>query len=279
MFPISLILPEIPSIKIVDVGAMDVGPESDAYHDLPGAMTCQVVGFEPVVEECAKLNAQGLPNRVFLPYVIGDGSVQTFHQCAEAYNSSLLEPNMPLLEQFTDFAELFRVVATSPVQTKRLDDVGEASGAEFLKLDVQGGELMVLDGAPNTLRDVLVIHTEAEFVPLYKGQPLFGDLDARLRAAGFVLHRITFLANRPFKPLSAREGEIIVASQLLWGDVVYVRDFLAFERLTEGQLLKLAAILHENYTSYDLVCVVLRALDLKSGSDLEAQYLSYLAPK
>jgi hypothetical protein len=83
----------------------------------------------------------------------------------EGVHSSLLEPNMALLDQFTGFAELFRVVATRPVATRRLDDVPQAAGADYLKLDVQGAELMVLDGAAETLRSVLVVHTEAEFAP------------------------------------------------------------------------------------------------------------------
>ena len=34
---------------------------------------------------------------------------------------------------------------------------------------------------------VVVIHTEVEFVPLYEGQPLFGDVDVYLRAQGDVV--------------------------------------------------------------------------------------------
>jgi FkbM family methyltransferase len=273
MFPISLILPELTTIKIVDVGAMKVG--SDAYEQVAKEFSCEVIGFEALPAECEKLNAMGLSGRRFLPYVIGDGSAQTLHECATAHNSSLLEPNMALLEQFTGFAELFRVVASSPVATRRLDDIPEVAGADYLKLDVQGAELMVLDGAPETLRSVLVVHTEAEFAPMYRNQPLFADIDARMRSLGFVFHELRFVGKRPFKPFPVAEKNM-VASQMLWCDAVYVRDFLAFERLAADQLLKIAAIMHEDFASYDLACFALASYDRKTGSELQASYLSYL---
>ena len=277
MFPISLVLPELAPIKIVDVGAMNTG--DDPYRPLAEAVACELVGFEPVEEECRKLNAEGRGACTFLPYVIGDGATHTFHECAAPYNSSLLEPNRPLLEQFTGFAGLFEVVATSRVETRRLDDVAQAADAEFLKLDVQGAELMVLDGAPHTLRGVLAVHTEACFLPLYKDQPLFGDIDRRLRAEGFALHKVTYHGKRPFAPFPVHEGAGLIVSQNVWCDVVYARDFLLLDRLSGEQLLKLVAILHENYSSFDLASLVLAAYDRRAGTDLQEQYLSYLVPR
>lgn len=274
MFPISLILPEMPTIRIVDIGAMTAG--DDPYARLAEQLPCEIIGFEALEEECRRLNAMGKAGCTFLPYVIGDGSAQTFYECAVPYTSSLLEPNFPLLERFTGFAEMARVVARRPVATRRLDDVPQAAGADYLKVDVQGGELMVLDGAARTLRSALVVHIEVEFVPLYKNQPLFADIDARLRAAGFALHKLPFTGLRPFKPFALDSG---ILSQLLWGDAVYVRDFMSFEALLPEQLLKLAAILHENYNSCDLAAEALRVYDSKAGSSLHPLYVSYVSAR
>ena len=52
-------------------------------------------------------------------------------------------------------------------------------------MDIQGAELDVLQGGENVLSSVLAMVLEAEFVPLYKGQPLYGDLDAFLRRRDF----------------------------------------------------------------------------------------------
>ncbi len=275
MYPIASLLPRLPLLKIVDVGAMDLGEGTDPYDRLCMALPCEVLGFEPVVGECERRNATARAGYRFLPYVIGDGSEQTFYECALTYNSSLLEPNMELLGQFTDFAELFRVVETKPVRTTRLDDLAEVSGVDFLKMDVQGGELMVLEGAARTLRDVLVVHTEACFAPMYKNQPLLADLDRYLRASGFVFHKFTYFGGYPFKPMPLSQHGAL--DQHLWCDVVYVRDFQAFDRLSAEQLLKLAAILHENYESWGMAARALEEFDRKTGSAVQPRYLSAIA--
>lgn len=271
MQSIAPLLPALPPVRIIDVGAMDVGDAP--YARLAAALPCEVVGFEPVEEECRKLNEMGQPGRRFLPHVIGDGSAQTFRVCAYAYNSSLLEPNFELLRWFTEFEKLFTVETSQPVQTRRLDDIPEVAGADFLKMDVQGGELMVLQGAERILRDILVVHTEACFAPLYKGQPLIADIDLHLRARGFFFHKFTYFGGYPFRPILIADGDRPMINQPLWCDAVYVRDFQAFDRLAPEQLLKLAAIVHENYESRGLAAVALGEYDRKTGSALQTSYL------
>jgi hypothetical protein len=57
----------------------------------------------------------------------------------------------------------------------------------YLKADVQGHELAVIDGAREALPDVQAIECELSFSELYRGQPLFADVVSRLRGEGFVL--------------------------------------------------------------------------------------------
>lgn len=57
----------------------------------------------------------------------------------------------------------------------------------FLKLDVQGGELLVLGGAADTLRQTDVIYLEVSFQELYVGQPLVEEVIGFLHQAGFGL--------------------------------------------------------------------------------------------
>jgi FkbM family methyltransferase len=275
-FSILSIVPDLPRLKIVDIGAMSLGEDTDPYALLLRTLDCELIGFEPLEEECEKLNRAAGDKRSYLPFAVADGREQTFYQCSAAMTSSIFEPNTALLGMFQNLEELVRVVATKRVQTKRLDDIAQARGADFLKVDVQGAELMVFQGAEETLRDVLVIQTEAEFVPLYKGQPLFADVDAFLRARGFVLHKLPVLAGRTFKPLVLVENPYAAMSQILWCDAVYVRDFMAFDRLAPDQLLKLAAILHENYGSHDLAAVALLAHDRLTGGALQPRYLQRL---
>jgi hypothetical protein len=56
----------------------------------------------------------------------------------------------------------------------------------FLKIDVQGAEMLVLEGATRTLQDVVVgVQVEMSLVPLYEGQSLYWEVDGFLRAKGF----------------------------------------------------------------------------------------------
>jgi hypothetical protein len=55
----------------------------------------------------------------------------------------------------------------------------------FLKLDVQGGELLVLRGAAETLRLTEAVYLEVSFQELYEGQPLIEEVIGFLRSCGF----------------------------------------------------------------------------------------------
>jgi hypothetical protein len=258
LFNIAPLLPPLPRLKIVDVGAMSVGEGTDAYSPLTRATPCDVYGFEPGVEALAKLNASAKPGHHYLP--------------------SLFEPNMELLSKFQHLAELTLVQKTHAVETRRLDDIPEVEGTDFLKTDVQGAELMVFQGAARILDNALVIHTEVQFVPLYKGVPLFGEIDSYLRSKGFLLHRFT-QAGRTFKPLIFMNDVTAMLSQILWGDAIYVRDFMQFDQLSSVALLKMATILHETYRSVDLAAFALASYDRKNASNLQQIYLEKLAGK
>src|SRR5262249_46093943 len=152
-------------------------------------------------------------------------------------------------------------------------DVADTAGVDLLKLDIQGAELMVLRNAEARLGDALVIQTEAEFLPLYKDQPLYSDLDQFVRQRGFVLHRFFPQVSRVIRPLVVDDNIYAGMSQLVWADAIFVRDFTHLERLSDRQLLAMAAILHHCYRSLDLVLHLLSEHDRRTGSQLGSAYL------
>jgi hypothetical protein len=131
VFPITNMLPDLPRLKIVDVGAMALGNGTEPYAPSMKALPCDVIGFEPVQAECDKLMALAQPGHTYLPYFIGDGSALTFYECNMPMTSSLLEPNTALLDKFQNLENLTRAVKTHAVQTKRLDDILEVRGADY----------------------------------------------------------------------------------------------------------------------------------------------------
>lgn len=261
-----------PVIDIVDVGAMWLGADEVAYKALVAARACRVVGFEPVQAECDKLNAMGLKNHTFLPYFIGDGTERRFHLCNYPMTSSLYPPNTRLLARFQNLEELTRTVETSTVQTRRLDDIDEIPGIDYIKVDVQGGELDVFKGGEKRLRNALVVETEVEFLEMYVGQPLFAEVDQELRRLGYVFHTFRGMAGRAYKPFVVGNEVNRPLTQMIWANAVYVRDFMRFGDLTAEQLVKVAVILHEICGAYDLAALALQHHDAKTGKDLWSVY-------
>lgn len=265
-------------IKIIDVGALMIGNKSSDYQPLlkPGAS--KLIGFEPDEKECQKLNQSHTGDFLFLPYFIGDGSEQNFNLCSYKATSSLYDPNIKLLEKFQNMANLHQVVEKSTVKTKRLDDLSEVQGADYLKIDVQGAECDVFKGAEKLLSDIMVIHTEVEFIPLYIDQPLFADVDQILRKNGFLFHRFNrhAMAGRAFKPLIVNNNINIPVSQVLWADAIYVKNFMNYDNVSPEKLLKTAIILHDVYDSYDLVHYILQKYDNQTKTQWAKKYLSQI---
>ncbi len=115
----------------------------------------------------------------------------------------------------------FRVVSKEKISTRRLDEIEECPQADFIKLDVQGAELLVLENALQKISNAVVIETEVEFVEIYRNQPLFGDIQRFMRDQGFVLHKLVDISGRNFRPMSTVDPTQAL-SQFLLADAVVV---------------------------------------------------------
>lgn len=266
-------------ITVLDVGAALV--ERPPYQSLVDAGRAQIFGFEPDEVACERLNRQfGAPHR-FFPVFAGDGQRATFHETNWGPTGSLYEPNTPILEMFQNLAELMTPVAQHPVQTTRLDDLAEIDDIDYIKIDVQGSELAVFQNASRALSRTLLIQTEVEFIEMYKGQPMFADVDTFLRSAGFQFHTFSGAGGRAFKPMVIN-GDVDVgtlnvgARQFLWADACYVRDWKHLDALTDDKLAKYAVLMHDLLQSFDLAHLALLVLDRRTGGGLAERYMRQL---
>lgn len=158
----------LPTLEIMDIGAMIEG--EDRYDTLVSQDLGRVTGFEPNPDNLDKLQARQGPYRYF-PFFLGDGKAAKFHHARWPGCSSLLEPNGDVINLFSTIgAEAgtgnFAVIETSEVETVRLDDIDELPFPDYVKIDVQGAELMVMENALKAFSEVLVLETEVEFVPI-----------------------------------------------------------------------------------------------------------------
>jgi FkbM family methyltransferase len=275
MFRFLDFLQERLAIAVVDIGAASLGPGTDPYARLLEYPETTVYGFEPDAAACAARNAAAPPNRHYLPHFICDGTERTFYVCENPFTSSLYEPNAALLARFQRLD--LPVRSTQKVSTTRLDDAGIES-VDYLKLDIQGGELDAIKGGPKTVAQALVVHTEIEFIPMYQGQGLFGDVDVALRSHGFMFHNFVGLFSRQYKPVVLNNDPFSAGSQLLFAEAaVYVRDLSELATMPREQLVKFATIMHDAYRAYDLVAHLLQAQDGRFGGTLVDRYIRSLA--
>ena len=190
--------------------------------------------------------------------------------------SSLYAPDMEYMGLYHNLPHFCGVEDTWDVQTVQLDDIKEAFDADYLKIDVQGAELDVLRGAERQLQTITVVHVEVEFVPIYRGQPLFADIDQFLRAHGFLFHRFANIEGRALTTVDEAHDTELERRQMLWADAVYVRDLRSWKDLSSETLFKLALMLHALYDSFDFAAKALQLRDERDGTDSHRTYLRQL---
>jgi len=204
----------------------------------------RVYGFDPDRAECARLEAAYAalsPGTVTLvPLALaGRPGRRRLHLTREPACSSLYEPD-PALTSTHPSLDCARLVGTEEIEAVTLDDWAREAGTgpiDYLKLDTQGSELEILQGAERVLAEVRCLQIEVEFNPIYLGQPIFSDVDVYLRARGFVLWRLSNLVHyshgaTAIGPLAEtavhyddahRYTYPVHGGQLYWADAYYVR--------------------------------------------------------
>ncbi len=256
---------------------MSTGAENDSYEALYDSGKIRVIGFEPDEEQCRKLNETAKGGHEYHPCFIGTGQPATYYKTNRTMTGSLFEPNTELLSLFQNLNELTILEETFPVETVRLDDLDFLTDIDFNKIDVQGSELHVFENWVELLSGVFLIQIEVEFVELYKGQPLFADVDQFLRSQGFQFHTFTNRGSRCYKPLIVEININRGLNQLLWSDAVYVKAETPLRAAPPEKLLKAAILLHDLYASLDFCRHLLSLYEEKCGTAIAPGYLAYLA--
>ncbi|WP_018078845.1 FkbM family methyltransferase [Thiobacillus denitrificans] len=173
---------------ILDVGANDGG-----YGKMlrQGGYTGAILSFEPLAEAHGKLvdaaagdTAWQIASRMAIGASAGEIEINV---AGNSTSSSIL----PMQSSHESAAPQSRYVGTEKVPLNRLDGVIhpfiEQSRKLLLKVDTQGYEMPVLEGAESLLPRVHGIQLELSLVPLYEGQVLYKAMIEWLAARGFEL--------------------------------------------------------------------------------------------
>ena len=250
--------------KVVDIGANPFDKTHPPYAQLLQRGLCHVTGFEPQGEAMAKLNEHKGAHETYLPVAVGDGRTRTLHVCRASGMTSLLEPDADALRLFPMFNQWGEVLERQTISTVRLDEVPGIEAIDFLKIDVQGAELMVFQGGRARLAEAVAIQTEVSFVPLYKSQPTYAEIDIELRGHGLIPHTFTNVNRRLLKPLQSNDP-LRHLQQMIEADVVYVRDFRRMADMSQHQLTQLALVSHYAYGSFDLAARCIGELEKRGN--------------
>jgi FkbM family methyltransferase len=247
-------------LVLVDVGARG-GLKSNWS---PARRHLRLLGFEPDKREFGYLvdrtGAQKDSSTFFDVALHHRRGPLQLHVARDRGLTSIFEPNRGFLDSFPD-ADRFDITEIQQVEADTLDNqlrAHEVNDVDFIKADTQGSELFVLEGASCALASSVVgLEVEVEFTPIYKGQPLFADVDHFLRGLGYLLFDL-----RPcYWKRAAGRGIGGPRGQIIWADALYFKSLPALREavakldpaLQESKLLRALSIsLLYGYCDYAL---------------------------
>jgi len=172
--------------------------------------------------------------------------------------SSHFTPNFPFLSRFPDAAR-FDVVGSTEIECRTLDDLLASAGkqVDFIKLDLEGGELAVLEGAPKTLETCIGLHVEVCFQALRKDQPLFGDIARFLHERGLEFMDFVSL-------IRWERDSFDVSGQAIFGDALFLRGPESLMDMATGDFMtaRRARVYLAVLTIYERYDLALKFIDL-----------------
>jgi FkbM family methyltransferase len=171
---------------VLDVGA-NVGQYATRLRQ--GGWPGRIVSFEPLPTARVSLEQAAADDplwEVAPPMALGaSGGTVTLNVSAESDMSSTL----PFLPEMADLLDSAAYTGTETVPLARLDGVFGQYAVDndqvLLKIDTQGTESAVLEGASGILDRIQGIQLELSIRPVYEGERGYLDMIAALQGLGF----------------------------------------------------------------------------------------------
>jgi FkbM family methyltransferase len=151
----------------------------------------RIVSFEPLPEPFSRLQARASTDALWDCRQLALGTESATRRLNVAANNGASSSFFDMSADLQIIDKSVRYVGCEEVQVCPLDAVADEligpSDRVWLKIDVQGYELQVLEGARRAVEKVDGLEIEMSLVPLYDGQPLMHDVLDVVRANGFEL--------------------------------------------------------------------------------------------
>jgi len=258
----------------VDAGARGglEGPWAEIHDE-----RLRVVAFEPDAAACVQLRQSGPLKREIVPKALwSQGGLVEVHMARERSTSSVHPPNWRVLERHpAEHGEPRTTLERRAVECVTLDSELNALGrrADFIKIDTQGAEFEILNGASGALADsVFGVIAESWVVEVHEGQRLTGDILTFMHDRGFALFDLSVAAawHRRAAGRVGRKGK----RQLIGLDLLFFREpCLEPRRFASPVAAAKAAAIAELYDFPDLA---LEILELCSPTPTQAPLIDKL---
>lgn len=176
--------------KVFDVGA-NIGQY--ALSLLNNDFNGDILSFEPLNEVYKRLVAKSEKYDNWKTYNYALGSETTrkeINVSAHSDSSSLL----PMLPVHLEMRPSSKYIGKQLIEVFKLDDIFDEitnpKDHTFLKIDAQGYEFRILEGAKESLNIIKGIQLELSIVPMYEGEHTICDMIRYLNDLGFELMSI-----------------------------------------------------------------------------------------
>jgi FkbM family methyltransferase len=200
----------------------------------------RIIGFDLDPAECARLNAID-PRSQYLPFALDrQAHRRTVYVANYSSSSSFYRTEAAYFDRFTAAPNAV-VVAEPTLETTTLSAALASIGlrsADFIKVDAEGAELEILQGAQDLLPSVQGILSEVRFTRRLCGCPEYWEIEKYLREQAFELfdldiYRLSkkalpypYLYSNYFDDGHPAAGPS-TQGQVLWADALYLRDLHA----------------------------------------------------
>ncbi len=173
-----------------------------------------------------------------------------FYLCEVEQTSSTFKPNEDVYKLYPR-AERFKIKKELLLDSTTIDAI-LFDNADFIKLDIQGGELGALRGCDKTLKKILGFEVEVEFQDIYKNQPLFNEVFEFLTKRDFVFVDFTRLVRWERNDLYSYNG------QCVWGDTIFLRtpEYI-MNNFSDIEVYKNYIVICILYNKFDFVKIIL----------------------
>ena len=216
---------------------MDIGARGDLPKKWSGYRNYfRIIGFEPAKDECEVLEKNKKIDDQYFAEYIGDNKEKEFFIASFPHSSGLKKTDTQFIERhYQTIQKNLKIIETKSIKTVSIDHLISNRAIEkpdFLKIDVEGFELEVLQHASSIFDKCLGVFIEINLAPLKKNYR-FNEIHSVLENSGFYVHEIFYEHSRAPKNSFSKKYQFIknVAvnhtqdfGQRMVADFLYLKD-------------------------------------------------------